>query len=385
MIDALNKIKSLVKRFEDLSALGVANVVGTGISAIFWFYLASLLTTENYGEVGYWISIASITSTISIVGATSTVTVYTAKNINIFAPAALIAICTSIAAAIILFLLFSNYAISSYVIGYVIFNLAIAESLGYKKYKTYAKFFLLQKALMIFLAILLYFILGPNGVILGFALSFLVFVWRVYHGFRISKIDFSVLRSRYGLMVNSYGSDLSRAFSGNTDKLIIAPLLGFSLLGNYHLGLQFLSLLTLLPSIVMQYTLPQDASGVHKIKLKKVTVIASAILATIGIILAPIIIPYFFPKYESAVQIVQIISIAAVPRTISGLMISKFLGLTRSRFVLIGVGIYLGVQIPGIIILGQIIGINGVALALVLAECAQAVFLLVMNRFFLSK
>lgn len=385
MNSGFRKVRDLVKRFEDLSAIGAANIIGSGISAIFWFYLASLLATEDYGQIGYWISIAGIASVISIMGASSTITVFTAKNVNVFGPVALISISTSVAASIILFLLFSNYSISIYVIGYVIFNIAIAELLGYKQYKLYAKFFLLQKILIVILAISLYFVLGPNGVILGFGLSFLVFVWRIYNGFKKSRPDFSVLKTRYGFMMNSYAVDLSRAFSGYTDRLIIAPLLGFSLLGNYHLGLQFLSLLTLLPSVVMQYTLPQDASGVHKIRLKKITVIVSVIFVIIGIVFAPIVIPYFFPKYDSAAQIVQVVSIAAVPRTISALMVSKLLGIVKSKFVLMGVGTYLGVQIPGIIVLGQMYGIIGVAVSLVIAEVAQAVFLLSANRFFLSK
>ena len=73
--------------------------------------------------------------------------------------------------------------------------------------------------------------------------------------------------------MNSYGVDITKSLGGNIDKLIIAPLLGFALLGNYHLGIQFLMLLSILPSIVLQYTLPHDATGNTNPKLIKVCIL----------------------------------------------------------------------------------------------------------------
>src|SRR3989304_6244168 len=98
-------------------------------------------------------------------------------------------------------------------------------------------------------------------------------------------------------MMNSYVLDLSRTFSGQTDKLIVAPMLGFALLGNYQLGIQFFSLLILLPSIVFQYILPHDASGNPNRKLKKITILVSIFLAILGISLSPIVLPVLFPKF----------------------------------------------------------------------------------------
>ena len=76
-----------------------------------------------------------------------------------------------------------------------------------------------------------------------------------------------------GFIRNSYGIDLVRGFSGHTDKLIVGPLLGLSVLGNYHLGIQFLVIAALVPNIVMQYTLPSDSSGQSNVKLKKLSML----------------------------------------------------------------------------------------------------------------
>ena len=187
-----NKIKNF-KGLKDLTSIGIANISGAVISAVFWFYLATLLGEESYGEISYFIAIAGIASVFSLVGASSTITVYSAKNVNLLPAVAIISISSSLVAAIALLVLFKNPAISIYAIGYVIFSLGLADLLGRKLYKKYAKIFILQKILLVVLSVLLYHIMGPNGVLLGFALSFFVFFHRIYQGFRKYPLDFSLL------------------------------------------------------------------------------------------------------------------------------------------------------------------------------------------------
>ena len=376
---AFDKIKNF-SGLKDLSSLGMANIAGSGISAIFWFYLASLLGEESYGEIGYFIAIGVIAGVFSSIGSGYTTTVYTAKNVNIMPVLSVLSITISAIVAAIVYILFQNIAVSLYVIGYVIFNIVQAEMLGQKKYQTYSKITILQKILLVSLAIPIYFVMDSFGIILGLALSFFPFLFIVIRRIQQKGIDFSVLRSRSGFLMNSYGIDISKSFTGNIDKLIIAPMLGFALLGNYYLGIQFLMLLSILPGIVLQYTLPQDASGTLNSKLKKFTVLISSIFAILGIFIAPIIIPYLFPEYEESIIIIQIISLAIIPRSISYILISKFLGIEKSKFVMMGMLIYLVTQIPLILVLGDLYGIYGIAASLVIAETIQALFLFIINR-----
>jgi len=365
----------------DLSTIGFAHIAGGAITAIFWLYLAALLGEENYGQVSYLIAIATVASVFPLLGAANTVTVYAAKKVNILPVVSVLSISSSIVTAVVLLILFENPGISIYVIGYVIFNISLAEMLGRKQYKNYSKGFIIQKVFLVIFSIPLYYIMGPPGVVLGFALSFLPFSYQIAKRIKELGVDLSVLKPRLGFMMNNLGIDISQTFSHNIDKIIIAPLMGFALLGNYHLGIQFLALLTFLPNIVLSYTLPQDASGTSRTKLKKITVVISIGLALLGIILSPILIPFFFPHYEEAVTIIQIMSLAIIPRTVSIMIHSKFLGREKSRFVVMGAVIFLIIQIPGIFLLGDIFNVNGIAASLVLAETAQAGFLLFANRF----
>ena len=267
-----------------------------------------------------------------------------------------------------------------YVLGYVIFSLATAEILGKKEYRNYSVYLITQKILMVGFALFFYYFMGLEGVILGIGLSFFPYITRIYKSFKTDKINFSLIKPRVGFIINSYALDLSRTFSGYTDKLIVAPLFGFAILGNYQLGIQVLAILGILPGIVYQYILPRDSSGDSNRNLKKITIIVSIILAVLGFILAPIILPVLFPKFIEAIEVIQIVSISVIPTTVNLIYISKFLGNELSKIVLIGSGVFLSVQIVSIFILGELMGVNGVAMALVLGASAEAIFLVTVNK-----
>lgn len=366
---------------KDLTAMGIANVIGNVISAIFWFYLAALLGAENYGEVSYWIAIASIAATFPLLGSANTITVYTAKKVNILPAVSLISISASVITAIILIIIFENPSISLFAIGYVILNISFAELLGRKFYRSYAKAFVIQKSLVVVFCISLYFIMGVNGVILGFALAYLPFSYLIAKRIKQLGLDLSVLKPRLRFMMNNYTTDLSSVFSQNIDKLIIGPMLGFALLGNYYLGIQFLSVLTIFPGLIFSYILPQDASGTPRNTIKKITILFSIIFAIIGISITPFLIPFFFPQFEDAIVLIQIMSIAIIPRTITLMLRSKFLGREKSKFVVLGAVIFLSIQIPAIFVLGDLFGVGGIAVSLVLAETVQALFLFISSRY----
>lgn len=382
MREKFDRIKAVFTRFRGLATLGFGNIISAGISAIFWFYLASLLGAENYGHVSYFIAIASISSTISFLGAGNTIIVYTAKGEKIQSPIFFISIISSAVTLIAVFIIFSQIGVSLYILGYVIFSLATSELLGKKWYGSYTKYLITQKILMTGFAISLYYFLGVEGVILGIAFSFFPYSIRIYKSFKESKIDLKLIKPRFGFMMNSYALDLSRTLSGSTDKLLILPMFGFAILGNYQLGIQFLSVLSILPSIVYQFILPEDSSGNSNHRLKKYIVIFSVILAFLGITLSPFVLPALFPKFTDAIEVIQIVSLSIIPATINLIYISKFLGKGLSKIVLIGSGFFLSIQITSIFVLGQIYGVNGVATALLIATSAEAIFLIIMNRVF---
>lgn len=380
MTDSWNKIKKTVKRLQGLGLIGSANLIGLITSAFFWLYLAPILGTENYGQVGYFISLASIIGVFCLFGAQKTLMVYRAKEIPIQATIFFIAIILSLASAIILFVFLGNIGTSAFIIGYVIFGIAVAELLGTKLYKKYFNYFITQKIALLPLAIGLYYVIGIEGVILGYALSYMHLIIIVTQGFMKSSIKLSLVREKIGFISHNYLADIAVSLSSNIDRVILAPLYGFALLGNYQLSIQILAVLSMLPSVVFQYLLPREASGTPSRRLRHLTIITAVGLAIVTSALGPFILPIFFAEFNETVLLIQVVSFVLIPRTITLMYISKFLSKENSKVVLISAGLFLAALVSLIYLLEENLGIFGAAIALLVASCIQAGYLFAVNQ-----
>jgi len=382
----LEKIKTLYQNFKGLTTIGAATFISNGLGGLFWFYMASLMGTEAYGQVSYFLAIGIIGSRISLLGFANTIMVYSAKGVKIQPPIYLIAILGSVITSLILFFVFLyDASISLYVIGFVIFSLITSDLLGRKQYRSYAKYLISQKIILIILSVSLYHVIGLIGVILGIAISFLPYSFVIYKEFKNTKIDFSLVRSRAKFITNSFATDLTGVFGGYLDKLLIAPMLGFALLGNYQLGIQFMLIFEIVPIMFYHYLLPKDARNESNTNLKKIIMLISVVLCVLAIILSPIVIPILFPEFTEAVSVIQILSIAIIPFTVTTILNSQFFGTERTRFVLIGSIILVSVQIPSIIGLAALYGINGAAIGILLGNTCQAIYLILSYKFLKNK
>ncbi len=372
-------------KINGILSIGLTDIVGTAISATFWFFLAMMIEPDEFGEIFYFLGIAGIVSYISLIGTQNTIIVYVAKKIKIQSTLYLLSLIVAGISSIVIIMIFYRVDISLILLGYVINTLALGDLLGKKLYTSYSKYFLIQKILTLVLGFGFYYLFDVQGIIFALALSYTAYIARLYKGFKESKIDFSLLKSRYGFIVNNYTLVLAQGSKTHLDKLIIAPLLGFSLLGSYALALQVIGIMFIFTTIVFKYTLSQDASGIPNKKLKKITLIFSVGIAILGFVLSPIIIPEFFPKYSDTVDAIQIMSISVIPATISTIYSSKFLGSEKSKFVFICKIISLITIISGMIILGSILGMTGLAISFVLASSAEAIAFVLINLKFNPK
>ena len=222
---------------------------------------------------------------------------------------------------------------------------------------------------------------GEQGIIFALILSYLPYIIIVGKELKKEKIIFSQLKQRKDFIVNNYFSNLSGSFAGQIDKIIIAPLLGFELLGNYALALQFFVVLMIFSGIVFKYILPQDSSGIKNENLKKGTILISILIAILSSIFLPIIILHLFPQYIETIDAIQIISFSVIPGTISMLYTSKFLALEKSKYILISKIFSIVIMITGFMILGPILGIIGLAITLLISTSVEAFYLVLVNKF----
>ena len=368
-----------LQRIKELVTLGSGDVIGSVLSAIFWFYLASQIKPDAYGEIHWFLGIVGIFSYVALFGTLNTITVYSAKNIKIQSTLYLISlIAGAILSLVVIFVFPSFYEIDSGIllIAYVINTLALGDLLGRKLYSTYSKYVLTQKGLTLGLGLLFFYYFGYDGILFALALSYVFYIKRIFIIFREQKINFNLVKERIGFITNNYVEFLLAGFNGQIDKIIIAPLLGFTLLGNYSLALQAITIMMIFSAIFYKYILPQDSSGKNTKNLKIFAIIVSISISLVGIFLGPILVEVFFPKYLEAKDAIQIMSVSIAPSTIALILESQFLGSEKSRVVLIGAIISLVILICGMIILGLNFGIIGLAWSLIIATSAKTVFLL---------
>lgn len=360
-----------------LTYVTLGNLGSAALGAFFWFVLASLLMAEDYGILNYYLAYTFIFGAVALLGLNPAVTTYLAKGVEkVKYQSNLLAIASSAAFVTPLIFLTGSMAVGALLIASALFQMSVAELLGRKMYKEYMIILSGQRAAQIALGISLYFLYSIDGVIIGYALAFLVFSYRYLMSIGKMRFEMSHIRSNFRFVMHSYAMELARTVSMFSDKLLIAPLFGFAVLGLYQLGAQFLLFLGMLPTIFYHYLLPQEASGVHPKRLGKLGFAVASMLAVVFVFTVPWIIETFFPNFTDSIPAAQIMSIGIIPMTVTSTLSSRFLGTERSRPVFIGAAIYVAVQYTSIIILGNALGIVGLAFSLVVALTAQAVYLL---------
>ena len=196
-----------IKKIKDIAAIGSGDIFGSAISAVFWFYLASQIEPSSYGEIHWFLGIAGIFSTIALFGTVNTITVYTAKKIQIQSTLNFISLSASVVLSFIVIVFFPSFYtidIGIILIAYVINTLAIGDLLGRKQYANYSKYTLVQKGLTLGLGFLFFYLFGYEAIIFALACSYLFYVKRIYSIFREMKIDFSLIKQRMGFITNNY-------------------------------------------------------------------------------------------------------------------------------------------------------------------------------------
>ena len=380
-------MKGTWKNFKDniigqkgLLSIGFADIVGSAIAAFFWLYIATQLNPDVYGELIYFISIAGLAQMVSLLGSSNALTVYTAKNVKIQSTLFLISILAAAISLAIITIFYNRIDAGLLAVGFVVFSLVNSVILGKKLFVKYSKLILSQKILTLILGVGLYFVFDVYGIIYGLALSYIPHLVVFVKEFSRTRIDFALLKPRKGFIINNYVMSLTVGLGGTVDKLVIAPVLGLALLGNYSLALQMFTMMMVFSEIVYKYLLPFDASGKSNKKIRQIALVVSIIIAILGVTILPNVVDWLFPKYVDATDAIQIMSLGVVPGTISILYSSKFLGMEKSKFVMTAKLVSLGVMFGGFLYFGPIYGAIGLAWIIVAIFTWESIFLFIMNR-----
>ena len=149
-----------MKDIKNLINIGTGDIIGNASSAIFWFYLAILISPSSFGELHYFISVAGILAHCVLIGTHNTITVYVAKKVPIQSTFSFISLIGLVFGFIILFLIFQRIDLGFLAFGYVMSILVMGGFLGKREYKNYMKYILTQKFLTPILGLSFFFHFG---------------------------------------------------------------------------------------------------------------------------------------------------------------------------------------------------------------------------------
>ena len=373
-----SNLKNKLYSLKGLALIGSADIIGNAISAAFWLVIASLLLVEEYGEISYFIAIASL-GICCVVGSPETLMVFSTKYQKIIPTLLLLTLIFAVAASLIAFVIVQEFDIVFLIFSFIVLEVSITLLLGKKLYATYSKFLLTQKILQFVLGVGLSFSLGVNGVLIGIALANFSLIPIFYKELRSHKIDLSLLKPKKEFIINAHTIYLISVFRRDIDKIIVAPILGFTVLGNFALTLQFFTIMMVISSISYKYLLPKDVSGEKTVKLKIFLILISIIITFTGFFFSPFFIENFFTKFSESIIPIQIASFAVIPTTISVILFSKILALEKSRFLIVANSVHLCVILIATVSLGILYGIIGVTIAFVLGNTIHAITLAIIN------
>ena len=357
----------------------IGNIVGAILTGGFWLLLASLQSVEEYGKTSYMISMASLASSFALLGLNTAITTFIPKgHEKIHVAANQVVLISSIIAALIVSQ--RDWLLGFFVVGMSFWMMSIYEFLGRKSYKQYAIANIGARGCQLLLSIVLYYLIGIPGIIIGFTISFFLFSQRYILSMKYFNKDFSEISGKMKFALHSYSFNMSNALLMYFDKIIIPPIFGYAILGYYQLGFQFLMFLGMIPISFFQYLIPEESSGNKKTKLRIIGFGLSIGLAVLLYFLSPTIINIFFPHYQNSLDAIRVISIGIIPMMIAYIINSKFLSEGNTRGVVIGAIIYQILQITLMILLGRLIEVTGIALSVVIALTGQALFLLLYKK-----
>jgi len=371
----LDNLRQKLGEIRGLGLIGFGDITGIILTSIFWFYLASVIEPHEYGEIHFFLSMATIGSSIALFGTQNSITVLTAKGYKIQSGLNIISLGISSITSLFLIIFFQRIDIGIIVIAFVINTLAIGDLLGKKQFFKYSQYNILQKVLTLVLGIGFFYAFGPSGIIYALAISYAGYLIRIIKTFQEIPINFKLIKEKSNFLSHNYIMYLAGSFGGQLDKIVVLPLLGSAVLGNYTLALQVITVFTMFTTILFKFLLPQESSGIQNKFLIQIVIIISIIVSVLGIFLSPLVIPNFFPKYVDVGVAIQIMSLSIIPITISTICTSRLLSKEKSKLVLVGNILTVIITMLGILTLGSMYGTMGIAMSFVLTSILEAAYL----------
>lgn len=351
---------------ESLAMVIAGNSISVLVGALIWIILAGMLPVEDYGRANYVLSLGAFLATLPILGFNVTFRAYLPRGREeLVAPAVLLTSAISLILGVPF--LSVHPALPLIVFSNSVFILLTSERLGHLKYRD---FFILQAVTRILQLILIPIIvphLGFEGAVYSITLPFTAFslsmLRKVKGGLR--GVREVVKYFRFSLL--SYLSGIVAALGTRFDKIMIGTLYGERALGHYQLAFQFYSALQAIPTSLSSYLLPIRSAGKPAKLQEALGLVLSFMTSILGFFLIPDVVKLMFPAfYPESARAGSLVSLAIIFDSIYGISSARRLSEEDPATVLISSLISLPLLFTSIYFLGSGMGVEGLALSLLI-------------------
>jgi len=372
------------EKTRDLSYISIANITELSLNAIFWFVLLTSVSKTEFGEIAYVLSTVMFVFGLSRFGLNKLIIVYGAKEQPVYGPAYLLGLIFSGTAAIIVFLVTQNPFISILVVGMMMFELMISTFVSKSQFFKSSSFLIIRRIISVVIGISLYFVLGVNGILLGYFLGSLLGIIGIKNLF---STNFSIrsLKPKSRFLLSTYTVGLFVTLIEFGIPITIGTIFSYELLAGYQISYQFLLVLIGIPVILTTYLLPKESTGQSNRSLKFYSILITVILVIIAVFSIPFAIENFLPQYGDSILAMQIMSLAVLPLLISTIIETTFLGNEKTKFILISGAVQVITVFPLILILGQMLETTGFVIAVLISFVAKTLSNFILYQFFFKK
>ena len=364
------------KSSQNFSFVALGRLAGSGSQAIFYFIFAFFLEPELYGEMSYLIALAGTFSIISRFGLNQTVTVYQAKNENsIVNQINVLSLLTTSVAAIILLPI--NIFAAFLALSLSFFPMNQYNFLGQKNYKKFMINSITRSILLIIIPVSLFFIWDISGILIGMTVSYFICSLDFLRKIKFQINSFNEIKNNFSVIIHNFGADLSTNLSRRIDKLLIAPLLGFTSLGIYQFNIQILFGLELIPIAIHSFLLSEESSGKKHKKIEYYVILMSIIISLIVFFIAPPVIENILPEYSEGIPSLQLLVLTLIPLSIMAILNAKLQALESKK-----IGYSALIRIGSLLILiatiGNWYGLMGLSVSVLLSVIFHVIFLAIL-------
>jgi len=363
---------------KNFSYIGISKLVATAIRSGFYLIIATLLLPSEYGELGFIVSMAGTASVIARFGLPFSTVVYRAKGEQLMSEQVnLLALITASIAS--LTLLFINEFSALLCIGMSMFFLFQHNLLGDKKYKRYMINSLIRNGLVFAIPFPLFFVMGVPGIVLGIAIGNIVIAAFIGKYLNFKIVSFHLFKLNYKVLIHNFGIDASRNLVRYIDKVFVGAIFGFSSLGFYYFNLQVLFALELLSRVLYLFLLSEESSGKRHNKLIQLVILSTVGIVVVAIFISPFAIKQFFPQYIDGLFSLQVLVVSLIPITISSILSARMQA-EKSTKIGYSAIIRIGSLLISIGILGNLYGLIGMSLSVLISTILNTIFLYYLYR-----